>query len=392
MTPAEPTAPTASTTPADAAADKTAGTLLLGPGPSPVAPRIMRAMQAPVLSHLDPGMMAKLDDVRARLGRVFQAGDGAFAFAVSGTGTAGMEAAVANLTAPGTRAVAVVSGYFGDRLAQMLARYGAQVSRVDVEWGRACDPAQLEKALGGGADLVTMVHAETSTGVLNPVAEMCRVARAGGARTIVDAVTSLGVHPVDAAGWDADVVYSCSQKGLGAPSGLAPVVFAPQVISSLTASAKGTAGATSGSRRSFYLDLGLLHDYWIDRKYHHTISAPLVYALHEALVAVEEEGLEARWERHRVNHLVLVEELASIGLELLPPPAERLWSLNAVKVPAGIDEAGVRKALLERFHIEIGAGLGPLAGKIWRVGLMGSGSTPGNVSRLVEALRTLLRR
>ena len=152
----------------------------------------MQAMQAPVLSHLDPDMMARLDDVRARLGRVFKADDGAFAFAVSGTGTAGMETAIANLTTPGARAVAVVTGYFGDRLAQMLARYGADVSRVDVEWGRACDPAQLEKALAGGADLVTMVHAETSTGVLNPVAEMCRIARARGARTIVDAVTSLG--------------------------------------------------------------------------------------------------------------------------------------------------------------------------------------------------------
>jgi alanine-glyoxylate transaminase/serine-glyoxylate transaminase/serine-pyruvate transaminase len=346
-----------------------AARLLLGPGPSPVAPRIMQAMQQPVLSHLDPDMMAVLDDIRARLRRVFRAGDNGFPFAVSGTGTAGMETAIANLTKPGTRAIAVVTGYFGDRLAQMLARYGADVSRVEVEWGRACDPAQLEKALAGGADLVTLVHAETSTGVLNPVAEMCRLAEARGARTIVDAV-----------------IYSCSQKGLGAPSGLAPVAFAADVISSLKA------GATYRSNRSFYFDLGLLQDYWVDRKYHHTISAPLIYALHEALVAVEEEGLEARWERHRTNHLALVDALASIGLELLPPPAERLWSLNAVKVPAGADEAGVRKALLQQFNIEIGAGLGPLAGKIWRVGLMGSGSTPENISTLTEALRTLLRR
>ena len=344
----------------------------------------MRAMQTPVLSHLDPDLMTRLDDVRARLHRVFKAGDGAFAFAVSGTGTSGMETAVANLTAPGARAVAVVTGYFGDRLAQMLARYGAEVSRVEVEWGRACDPAQLEKALAAGADLVTMVHAETSTGVLNPVAEMCRIAKARGARTIVDAVTSLGAHPVDAAGWNADVVYSCSQKGLGAPSGLAPVVFSASAIAGLKA------GAADRSCRSFYFDLGLLQDYWIDRKYHHTISAPLIYALHEALAAVEEEGLEARWERHRVNHLALVDALASIGLDLLPPERERLWSLNAVKVPA--DEAAIRKALLQEFNIEIGAGLGPLAGKIWRVGLMGSGSTPDNVSSLIEALRTLLRR
>jgi len=363
-----------------------AGRLLLGPGPSPVAPRIMQAMQQPVVSHLDPEMMARLDDIRARLGRVFRGGDGAFAFAVSGTGTSGMETAIANLTGPGTRAVAVVTGYFGDRLAQMLARYGAEVSRVEVEWGRACDPAQLETALAGGADVVTMVHAETSTGVLNPVADMCRIAGARGARTIVDAVTSLGAHPVDARAWGADVIYSCSQKGLGAPSGLAPVVFGGAVISSLKA------GATYRSSRSFYLDLGLLMDYWVDRKYHHTISAPLIYALQEALVAVEEEGLEARWERHRTNHLALVEALAAIGLELLPPAAERLWSLNAVKVPAGVDEAAVRKALLQDFNIEIGAGLGPLAGKIWRVGLMGSGSTSENIATLTGALRTLLRR
>src|SRR5690349_17203580 len=278
-----------------------ASKLLLGPGPSPVAPRIMRAMQAPVLSHLDPDMMSMLDDVRARLRRVFQAGDDAFAFAVSGTGTAGMETAIANLIAPGTRAIAVVTGYFGDRLAQMLTRYGAEVTRVNVEWGRACDPSQLEAALAAGADVVTMVHAETSTGVLNPVGEMCRIAKARGARVIVDAVTSLGAHPVDAAGWSADAIYSCSQKGLGAPSGMAPVVFSGDVV------------AGPRSSRSFYFDLGLLRDYWIDRKYHHTISAPLVYALHEALSAVEEEGLAARWERHRVNHLALVESLAGIG-------------------------------------------------------------------------------
>jgi alanine-glyoxylate transaminase/serine-glyoxylate transaminase/serine-pyruvate transaminase len=368
-----------------ASAEAAAGTLLLGPGPSPVAPRVMRAMGAPVLSHLDPDLMAILDDVRARLGRVFSAADGAFSFAVSGTGTSGMEAAVATLTRPGVRAVAIVNGYFGDRLAQMLQRHGATVTRVDGEWGRAIDPALVERTLAGGADLVTMVHAETSTGVLNPVADLCRVASAKGARTIVDCVTSLGAHPVDAAAWAADAVYSCTQKGLGAPSGLAPVTFASSVISSLKA------GAVDSGIRSFYFDLTLLHDYWVNRKYHHTISAPLVYALREALVAVEEEGLDARWARHRTNHEALVAALDGIGLELLPPPGERLWSLNAVKVPAGVDEAGVRKALLTEYGIEIGAGLGPLAGKIWRVGLMGSGSTRENVSRLVSALAGLVR-
>jgi alanine-glyoxylate transaminase / serine-glyoxylate transaminase / serine-pyruvate transaminase len=354
--------------------------LLLGPGPSPVSDRVMRAMSAPVLSHLDPAMMAILDDIRARLAATFQAADGAFSFAVSGTGTSGMEAAIANLTSGTPRAIAVVNGYFGDRLAQMLARYGATVTRVEGEWGRAIDPARLKTALDAGADLVTMVHAETSTGVLNPVAELCALASANGAMTIVDAVTSLGAHPVDAARWGADAVYSCTQKGLGAPSGLAPITFSTR--------ARGSGHAS----RAFYFDLKLLEDYWLNRKYHHTISAPLVYALREALAAIEEEGLPARWERHRTNHLALADALAGIGLDLLPPPAERLWSLNAVKVPDGVDEARVRRQLLDEHSIEIGAGLGPLAGKIWRVGLMGSGSTRENVDRLTAALKTILRR
>jgi alanine-glyoxylate transaminase/serine-glyoxylate transaminase/serine-pyruvate transaminase len=382
------------TPPTDPATAKaTAAKLLLGPGPSPVEPRVMRAMAAPVLSHLDPEMMAILDDIRARLAVAFKAAEGSLALAISGTGTSGMEAAVGTLTRPGTRAVAVVSGYFGDRLAQMLQRHGASVTRVDVEWGRACDPAQLEAALAGGADLVTMVHAETSTGVLNPVGEMCRIAAARGAMTIVDAVTSLGAHPVDAGAWGADVVYSCTQKGLGAPSGLAPIVFSKRARDfRLPASAKASAGKQAEGPVSFYFDLKLLEDYWLNRKYHHTISAPLVYALREALVAVADEGLEARWERHRTNHLALVEALAALDLGLLPPPGERLWSLNAVAVPAGVDEAGVRKRLMDDHGIEIGAGLGPLAGKIWRVGLMGSGSTRANIARLTGALQPLLAR
>lgn len=364
--------------------------ILLGPGPSPVSDRVMRAMAEPVLSHLDPAMVAILDEVRERLGRVFQAGPGAFSFAVSGTGTSGMEAAVANLAGPGTRAVVVVTGYFGDRLAQMLQRYGATVSRVEVEWGRACDPAQLERALdAGGADLVAMVHAETSTGVLNAAGELCAVAAKRGAMTIVDAVTSLGAHPVEAGKWGADAVYSCTQKGLGAPSGLAPITFSKRAMDfRLKAEATGARDAT----RSFYLDVQLLHDFWVNRKYHHTISAPLVYALREALAVVEEEGLQARWDRHRETHLAFAAALEKIGLRLLPAPAERLWSLNAVVVPDGADEASVRKQLLQERNIEIGAGLGPLAGRIWRIGLMGSGATRENADRLVDALKTALRR
>jgi len=352
--------------------------LLLGPGPSPVSPRVMRAMAAPVLSHLDPDLMDLMDDLRARLARVFRAPEGAFSFAVSGTGTSGMEAAVANVVREGTRAVVIVTGYFGDRLAQIFARYGAEVRRLDVEWGRAVDPEALRSALADrGADVVGMVHAETSTGVLNPVDALCAIAREHGAMTVVDTVTSLGAHPVDVAAWGADAVYSCSQKGLGAPSGFAPVTFAPRAIE-------------QASCRSFYLDLKLLHGYWIERKYHHTISATLVYALREALVAVEEEGLEARWARHERHHHVLAAGLAAMGLSLLPPEGERLWTLNAVRVPEGVDEAKVRRFLLSAFNIEVGAGLGPLAGRIWRVGLMGSGSTPQVLLLFLGALEQAL--
>jgi len=277
-----------------------------------------------------------------------------------------------------------VTGYFGDRLVQMLARYGASVARIDVEWGRACDPSQLASQLRAMPEppaVVAMVHAETSTGVLNPVADLCRVASEAGAMTIVDCVTSLGAHPVDVAAWGADAVYSCTQKGLGAPSGLAPVTFSRRAVDY----------ADHAEQRSFYFDVRLLKDYWVNRKYHHTISAPLVYALHEALAIVHDEGLEKRWERHRTNHAALVEALEPLGLQMLPPPSERLWSLNAVKVPEGVDEAAIRKQLLDRLNIEIGAGLGPLAGKIWRVGLMGSGSTIDNVRTLAAALGSLLK-
>jgi alanine-glyoxylate transaminase / serine-glyoxylate transaminase / serine-pyruvate transaminase len=354
--------------------------LLLGPGPSPVSPRVMQAMGSPIVSHLDPAMMALLDDLRQRLGWAFGADAGAFNLAISGTGTSGMEAAIANVTRPGARALVVVTGYFGDRLAQILERYGAVVSRVEVEWGRACDPEQVARALeANGADIVAMVHGETSTGVVNPVGDVVAVAKAHGAITIVDAVTTLGGVPVRTSAWGADVCYSCTQKGLGAPSGLAPLTVSSRMQEIRVPS------------RSFYLDLGLLEDYWVRRKYHHTLSAPLIYALHAALVAAEEEGLEARWERHRRHHLALVAGLEALGISLLPPSAERLWTLNAVRVPDGVDEATVRRRLLEDFSIEIGAGLGPLAGRIWRVGLMGAGSTLSNVLLLLSALEHVLR-
>ncbi len=349
--------------------------VLLGPGPSPVSERVMRALASPVLSHLDPYLLDALDTLRKRLATTFRAGRDAFAFAISGTGTSGMEAAVANVMQPGMQATVIVTGYFGDRLAQMLGRYGADVERIEVEWGRACDPSQVERALKQRrADAVAVVHAETSTGVLNPVDEIASIAQRHDALLIVDAVTSLGGMPLDVSRWGAVVCYSCSQKGLGAPSGLAPIVFSAGAL------------ARRVPCRSFYFDLSLLEDYWLRRKYHHTISAPLVLALNEALADVEEEGLDARHMRHRENHLTLARGLESLGLSLLPPPGERLWTLNAVRVPDGVDEAAVRRRLLHEDGIEIGAGLGPLAGRIWRVGLMGAGSTGDNVDLVLSAL------
>jgi alanine-glyoxylate transaminase/serine-glyoxylate transaminase/serine-pyruvate transaminase len=353
--------------------------ILLGPGPCLIAPSVMRAMATPVLSHLDPDLLSLLDWLREGLARVFRAPDGAAALAVSGTGTSAMETAIATLVDQGTRVTVVTTGYFGDRLVEMCARYGAAVSKVAVEWGRACDPDALERALDrDGADLVAFVHGETSTGVLNPARELAAIARAHGARTLVDAVTTLGGHELDMAAWQADAVYSCAQKCIGAPSGLSPLAVAPG------------ARRKTGRCRSFYLDLDLIEDYWVRRRYHHTLSSTLAYALAEAVKTVEEEGLEARWRRHERHHRALAAGLAAMNLSLLPPEGERLWTLNAVRVPERVDEAAIRVRLREQFNIEIGAGLGPLAGKVWRIGLMGASSAPDLVLLLLEALEAVL--
>ena len=365
--------------------------ILLGPGPSQMPPRVMRAMASPMLSHLDPEFVPLMDEVRAGLQRLFRADSEAFAIAISGTGTSALEAAFANTVVEGTRAVVVVTGYFGDRLAEVCQRYGARVRRVEVEWGRACDPDRLRQALREeGADLVAFVQAETSTGVLNPIEDLARVAREHGALTIADTVTSLGGHQVEMERWGIDVAYSCTQKCVGAPSGLAPIAVAGGVRARVIRSGSTGAHSSSSGCRSFYLDLQLLEDYWIRRKYHHTMSASLIYALREALLMIEEEGLPARWARHERHHRVLAAGLDAMGIALLPPAAERLWTLNAVRVPKGIDEASVRRMLLQVFNIEIGAGLGPLAGRIWRVGLMGASSTPQTVLLFISALEAAL--
>jgi alanine-glyoxylate transaminase/serine-glyoxylate transaminase/serine-pyruvate transaminase len=334
----------------------------------------MRSMAAPVLSHLDPDFVPMLDEVRASLQRVFRADGNALTIATSGTGTSAMEAAVANAVADGSRGIVIVTGYFGDRLAQIFQRYGSKVRRIDVEWGRAVDPQRLRDELKKeGADVIGMVHAETSTGVRNPVKELAAVAREHGALTIVDMVTSLGGQEVDLAGWGVDIAYSCTQKCIGAPSGLAPIAVS------------GPARARLVPCRSFYLDLKLLEDYWVGRKYHHTMSSTLIYSLREALLMVEEEGLVARQARHERHHYALVAGIEAMGLSLLPPESERLWTLNTIRMPAAVDEAAVRRTLLTSYNIEVGAGLGPLAGKIWRVGLMGASSTPQTLLQFLAA-------
>jgi alanine-glyoxylate transaminase / serine-glyoxylate transaminase / serine-pyruvate transaminase len=350
--------------------------LLLGPGPSPVLPRVLEAMTAPQRSHLDPDLLALLDDIRRRLHGLFNVNLEGIALAVPGTGSSGLETAVANVVQDGDAVLSVVTGYFGDRLAQVCERYGANVTRLTGEWGRAIDPEQVRAALQHASfKIVTVVHAETSTGVLQSVQDVAAIAREHGARVIVDAVTSLGAHPVDVEGWGLDVVYSCSQKGLGAPSGFAPIAF-------------NAATRAAARSRSFYLDLPLLEGYWVKRGYHHTISTPLVYALYEALCVIDEETMAARSARHERVHREFVAALAEMGLSLLPPEGERLWTLNTVRIPERVtDEAKVRVALRDTHGIEIGAGLGPLAGKIWRVGLMGAGATSENVATLIAALK-----
>ena len=350
--------------------------ILLGPGPSLTSPRVMRAMAAPTLSHLDPQMLALLDDVRARLARMFRAADGSFAFAVSGTGTSGMETAVANLVREGTRVLVVVTGYFGDRLAQMCERYGATVSRLDVEWGRACDPDALRRQLRATpADIVAMVHAETSTGVLNPVQQLAAIAREHGALTIVDAVTSSAAIRSTSAAGASTPATAAPRNVLAAPSGLAPVVFGPRAL----AAAREVPQLLFRSHAA----RGLLAPPEVSP--HDVVDAGL-RAVRGARDCRRGRARRALGSGTSATTGRCSNGLSALGLSVLPRDGERLWTLNAVRVPDGIDEAAVRSHLLDEFNIEIGAGLGPLAGKIWRVGLMGASSSP----RLVVLLRGAL--
>jgi alanine-glyoxylate transaminase/serine-glyoxylate transaminase/serine-pyruvate transaminase len=357
--------------------------ILLGPGPSAVPARVLSALAAPTLGHLDPAYLRIMDETRGLLKKVFRT-ENQLTLAVPGTGSAGMEACVANLTEPGDDAIVCVAGAFGGRLAEMAERQGAFVHVINAEWGQTIDPEAVAAALEARPKTkwVGIVHAETSTGAYQPLEEISRIVHDAGALLLVDAVTSLGGHTLAVDAWRIDACYSGTQKCLSCPPGLAPVTFSPAALEAID--------RRKSKCRSWYLDMSLIRNYWsADRVYHHTAPVNMTYALNEALRVVEEEGLEARIARHRRNHLALRAGLEALGLTYVPKAS--LASLNAVRVPDGIDDARVRGRLLEEFGIEIGGGLGPFKGKAWRIGLMGDSSTRRNVTLLLGALETILR-
>ncbi|HET9532911.1 MAG TPA: alanine--glyoxylate aminotransferase family protein [Blastocatellia bacterium] len=357
--------------------------LLLGPGPSPVDDRVLAAMSAPLLGHLDPLFLRCMDDIQSLLRYVFETGN-RVTIPVSGTGSAGMEAAIVNCIEPGDEVVVCINGIFGERMRDIIERTGARPVVVRAEWGAAFSPDQIEEALSSCQPrALALVQAETSTGVLQDLTGLGNMAHNHGALFIVDSVTSLGGHRVAVDDNRIDVCYSGTQKCLGAPPGLAPITFSDRALARIR--------SRKSKVPSWYLDVTMVEKYWgDDRTYHHTAPISMNYALREALRIINEEGLEARWERHRTNHLALVSGLEAMGLEMHVAPENRLWSLNAVRVPDGVDDARVRSRLLEEFNIEIGGGLGPLKGRIWRIGLMGSGSTSENVSKVLDALQRTL--
>lgn len=360
--------------------------LLMGPGPSDVAPSVLKAMSRPLVGHLDPAFVKLMEEIKAMLREVFVTRN-EMTFPVSGTGSAGMEFCFVNLIEPGDQVVIGVNGVFGLRMCDVAERCGARVTKVESPWGQIITPKQIAEALKQvfQPKLVAIVHAETSTGVLTPVEEISRLAHGAGALFLLDTVTSLGGCPVKVDEWGVDAVYSGTQKCLSCPPGLAPV--------SLNARATEVAMKRKQKAQSWYLDVNLLASYWgQERVYHHTAPITMNYGLHEALRIVLREGLEERWRRHEQNHLLLKHGLASLGLGLASQAGHQLWSLNAVGVPDGVDELAVRKQLLADYNIEIGAGLGPLKGKIWRVGLMGETSKKENVETLLNALKTILKK
>jgi len=359
---------------------------LMGPGPSDVPERVLAAMARPTIGHLDPAFQGFMEELKGGLRRLFRT-ENRMTFPLSGPGTAAMESCLANLLEPGDSFVVCRNGAFGARLADMAHRLGAEVVTVDGEWGMPPDPQAAEAALDATpqARVFAFVHAETSTGARADAEALCSVARAHDCLVVVDTVTSVGGIPVEIDGWGADAVYAGTQKCLSCPPGLAPVSFSERAVERVKARRIPVA--------SWFHDLGLIADYWDGeggRSYHHTAPVNALYGLAEAVAILEEEGLEAVWSRHEEMHRRFAAGLEAMGLELLVAPAARLPQLNTVKVPDGVDEAAVRRHLLERFGLEIGAGLGPLAGRVWRIGLMGASARLDNVVLCLTALEEAL--
>jgi alanine-glyoxylate transaminase/serine-glyoxylate transaminase/serine-pyruvate transaminase len=348
-----------------------------------VAPRVYEALRQPIVGHLDTFFFEVVEDIRRLLGYTFSTAN-EFNIAISGTGTSGMETAVANFIEPGEKFAVLTAGYFGDRLADVASRHGALVARFEKPWGEIFDYQEARDFIRREKPrTVAYVQAETSTGAFQPGRAICEAAHEIDALVIADCVTSLGGMPVRVDETGIDIAYSCTQKGLGAPPGLSPFTVSARAWERLR---KRTAPVDS-----FYMDLRLLESYFRDRKYHHTASATMFYALREALAMVREEGLENRWERHRRNHEAFVAGLEAMGLRMHVAAGNRLWTLNTPRVPEGVDDVKVRQRLLSEYGIEIAGGFGQLAGKVFRIGLMGYSSTEENVGKILHALRSTLQ-
>ncbi|MDD9945176.1 MAG: alanine--glyoxylate aminotransferase family protein [Myxococcales bacterium] len=357
--------------------------LLMGPGPSPVHPRVLAALSAPTVGHLDPYFLAIMDETRTLLQRLFGT-TSALSFPVSGTGSAGMEACLANAVEPGDRVVIAQNGVFGGRMADMVERLGGDLVRVEVPFGQAIDPERVRAAIANKpTKLVGIVHAETSTGVAQELQEIAQVAHEVEALLLADCVTSLGGIPVALDTWGVDLAYAGTQKCLSCPPGLAPVSFSQRAIEAIRTRRHKVA--------SWYLDATLLLNYWSgERVYHHTAPVNMVYGLREALRVVMQEGLAQVYARHQLHHRALVAGLEAMGLRMLVSPPLRLPQLNTVEVPEGVDDVWLRRTLLDDFNIEIGGGLGAFKGKALRIGLMGHGARREHVVTLLSALESVL--
>ena len=357
--------------------------ILMGPGPSETHPRVLAALAAPTVGHLDPYFIQVMNETQQMLRYVFKTTN-QLTLAVSGTGSAGMEACVVNLIEPGDKMIVCVNGVFGGRMADVAARAGAQVTILEQPFGEIFPASQIAEAVKKvQPKVVGIVHAETSTGALQPLEEISKIVHDAGALLLADTVTSLGGVPVEVDAWGLDAVYSGTQKCLSCPPGLAPVTFSPNAVAAMDARKTKIA--------SWYLDMTMVRNYWgQDRAYHHTAPINMNYSLHEALRLVVEEGLEKRHARHKRNHLALKAGLQALGLNYAVAEGKQLPMLNAVAIPAGVDDVKVRGQLLNEFGIEIGGGLGPMKGKTWRIGLMGETSQPRNVLVLLAALERCL--